>query len=268
MTASLTATGAESGRLPPSPVAGRTPASRSSAIDSPSMTRAAALASGVAVALETNGTVRDARGLASSTKSDVGRQRELDVDEPAHADALGDRLGRLADALDLLATERDGRQGARRVAGVHAGLLDVLHDAAEEQLGAVVERVDVDLDRVVEEAVDEHRVLRRDLGGAPDVVLQRRLVVDDLHAAAAQHVRRAHQHRVADLVGDRAWRASNVVAMPCLGDGRPASASTLPERAALLGEVDRGGRGADDRHAGRLETRRRARAASARRAGR
>ena len=35
----------------------------------PSMIRAAALASGTAVALETNGTVRDARGLASSTYS-------------------------------------------------------------------------------------------------------------------------------------------------------------------------------------------------------
>jgi hypothetical protein len=33
----------------------------------PSAIRAAAFASGVAVALETNGTVRDARGLASST---------------------------------------------------------------------------------------------------------------------------------------------------------------------------------------------------------
>ena len=35
----------------------------------PSMIRAAALASGTAVALETNGTVREARGLASSTYS-------------------------------------------------------------------------------------------------------------------------------------------------------------------------------------------------------
>ena len=35
----------------------------------PSMTRAAALASGTAVALETNGTVREARGFASSTYS-------------------------------------------------------------------------------------------------------------------------------------------------------------------------------------------------------
>jgi len=40
---------------------------RSSAIEVPSMTRAAALASGTAVALDTNGTVREARGLASST---------------------------------------------------------------------------------------------------------------------------------------------------------------------------------------------------------
>ena len=47
--------------------AGSTPAARSDAIDSPIITRAAALASGVAVALDTNGTVRLARGLASST---------------------------------------------------------------------------------------------------------------------------------------------------------------------------------------------------------
>ena len=44
-----------------------TPAARRSAIDSPSISRAAALASCVAVALETNGTVREARGLASMT---------------------------------------------------------------------------------------------------------------------------------------------------------------------------------------------------------
>ena len=67
ITASLTAIGWSAGRSPPSPCAGSTPAARRSAIDSPSMTRAAALASGVAVALETNGTVREARGLASRT---------------------------------------------------------------------------------------------------------------------------------------------------------------------------------------------------------
>ena len=67
ITASLTATGALAGRSPPSPSAGSSPSARSSAMVAPSMIRAAALASGVAVAFDTNGTVRDARGLASST---------------------------------------------------------------------------------------------------------------------------------------------------------------------------------------------------------
>ena len=80
------------------------------------------------------------------------------------------------------APERDRRQRARRVAGVDAGLLDVLHDAAEVELGAVVERVDVDLDGVLEEAVDQHRVLRADVGRLVDVGLERGVVVDDLHA--------------------------------------------------------------------------------------
>ena len=90
-----------------------------------------------------------------------------------------------------------------------AGLLDVLHDAADVELGAVVERVDVDLDRVVEEPVDEQRMARAHDALALDaleVVGERRRVVDDLHAAAAEHVARAHEHRVADALGDRAPR--------------------------------------------------------------
>ena len=35
------------------------------------------------------------------------------------------------------------------------GLLDVLHDATEEQLTAVVQGVNIDLDGVVEKTVDE-----------------------------------------------------------------------------------------------------------------
>ena len=46
-------------------LAGMSPSARSSASVAPTMSRAATLASGTAVALETNGTVRLARGLAS-----------------------------------------------------------------------------------------------------------------------------------------------------------------------------------------------------------
>ena len=55
--------------------------------------------------------------------------------------------------------QRVRRQRTGRVAGVDAGLLDVLHDAADHHLGAVADAVDVDLDRVVEEAVQQHRRL-------------------------------------------------------------------------------------------------------------
>ncbi len=54
-----------------------------------------------------------------------------------------------------LGRQRVRRQHARRVAGVDAGLLDVLHHAADDGALAVGDAVDVDLDRVLEELVDE-----------------------------------------------------------------------------------------------------------------
>jgi hypothetical protein len=46
--------------------------------------------------------------------------------------------------------------------------------------------------------VDQHRAVARNLHGGGDVVVELRLAVDDFHGAAAQHVGRAHQHRIAD----------------------------------------------------------------------
>lgn len=133
-----------------------------------------------------------------------------------------------------------------------ARFLDVLHDAAEVELVAVVERVDVDLDGVVEEAVDQHRAGRGDLGGLGDVRLEAGLVVDDLHAAAAEHVGRAHQDRVADLVGDGlGTREGGGGAV--LGGGQARVGEDPAEGAAVLGGVDGLGRGADHRYAVVLE---------------
>ena len=67
-TASFTETGAPSGRLAPSPVSGSILwTERRWAIDTPTPIIAAALASCTPVALEVNGTVREARGFASIT---------------------------------------------------------------------------------------------------------------------------------------------------------------------------------------------------------
>ena len=40
---------------------------------------------------------------------------------------------------------------------MHAGLLDVFHDAADDDLRAIREGIDVDLGRIVQEAVQQHR---------------------------------------------------------------------------------------------------------------
>ena len=119
-----------------------------------------------------------------------------------------------------------GRQRARRVAGVDAGLLDVLHDAAEVELLAVVEGVDVDLDGLVEELVDQHRVVAGRLGLPCRWSASRR-------RRRCPCRRRPARRRAGPAPGSRSRRrsasaSSTVVAVPCLGAGRPASASTRP----------------------------------------
>ena len=65
------------------------------------------------------------------------------------------------------------------------------------------DRVDVDLDRVLEELVDEDRAARaRPATAFVHVAVERLVVVDDLHRAAAEHVARPHEHRVADAARD------------------------------------------------------------------
>ena len=63
------------------------------------------------------------------------------------------------------ALQREGRQRAGAVAGVHAGLLDVLHHAGHEHRLAVAERVDVHLGGAAEVLVDQHRAVAGDLHG-------------------------------------------------------------------------------------------------------
>jgi len=78
-----------------------------------------------------------------------------DVERKRKAARLPFQLG------DHLLVERVGRQRARRVTGVNASLLDVLHDAGDERVLAVAQAIDVDLDGVGEIAVEQQRTLCR-----------------------------------------------------------------------------------------------------------
>ncbi len=238
---------------------------------SPSMIRQASLASGRPTALETNGTVRDARGLASITYSSPPCDGVLHVEQPDDAERERDLARGGADLLEHLLAERVRRQHAGAVAGVHAGLLDVLHDAADPDVAAVAQGVDVDLGGVLEKAVqkDGRRALRalsvgrvvtgpgeRRGGGAgaaaadlaAQVVGEAVVGVDDLHGAAAEHVGGAHDQREADEVG----ALERFLQRAGGGVGRRLVAEAVEQRAearAVLGEVDRIDAGAEQRHA-------------------
>src|SRR4029077_14615735 len=79
--------------------------------------------------------------------------------------------------------------------------------------GGVAHGVDVDLHRVLEETVDQHRAFGREPALAPEAAgggerVHRRVealhVVDDLHGPAAEHVGGAHEHGEAEAGGDAA----------------------------------------------------------------
>ena len=151
-------------------------------------------------------------------------------------------------SLDDRAGQAVGRDRAGRIAAVHAGLLDVLHDAADDHLLAVGDGVDVDFGGVFQEAVDQHRLALGDHEGRGHETLELAGIVADFHRPAAQHEARPHEHRIADLghfdagLGhvprDAVGRLLEVQPLQHLG-----------ELLAVLGVFDRIDARADDRHA-------------------
>ena len=82
-------------------------------------------------------------------------QRELDVQQPDDAESRAEPPDDAADVAVRLVVQRRRREDARGVARVDSRLLDVLHHRADVHGDAVAERIDVDLERAFEEAVDQ-----------------------------------------------------------------------------------------------------------------
>lgn len=131
---------------------------------------------------------------------------------------------------------------------MHASLLDVLHDAANQHHFAVADGVHIHFYRVVEEAVEQHWRIVRHAHSGLEVAAQVGFVINDFHRAAAQHVRRTHHQRVANF-----FRLLNGLFDSGHGGVRRLfqlqTVNRLLETLAVFRTVNRVRAGADNRHA-------------------
>src|SRR5690606_27695854 len=135
------------------------------------------------------------------------------------------------------------------VTGVHAGLLDVLHDRADHHLLAVAHGIHVHLDGAVEEVVEQHRAVIGHLHRLAHVALEFFFLVDNFHCPTTEYVGRTHHQRITDGLGRRdgfllaarggVLRLTQIQAL-----------HHLLEALTIFGAVDRVRAGTDDRHAG------------------
>ena len=88
------------------------------------------------------------------------------------------------------------------VAGVDAGTFHVFHDAGDEHIFPIANRVRFRLD-AHQVLVNQHRVLDALREDNAHVLHNVAVLIGDNHVLTAQHIRRAHQHRVAQLVRRR-----------------------------------------------------------------
>ena len=142
---------------------------------------------------------------------------------------------------------------------MHARLLDMLHDARDMHVLAVAERVDVDLDRAREVAVEQDRAVARDDDRLADVALEMR----GCRARSPSRGRPARR-RGGSPAGSRCSRRSpcacaSVEAMPFLGCFRPSrltsswNRSRSSARSMASGEVPRIGMPSASQRVGELQ---------------
>ena len=127
----------------------------------------------------------------------------------------------------------------------------MLHDARHEDLLTVADGVHLQL-LAHDVAVHQHGAVGIDLYGGLEVVAQRLLIRDDLHGTSAEHVARAHQHRIADPLGGP-HALFDIGHRLGFGLGNTQLLHDLLEAAAVLGIADGLDVGAHDGHAQRME---------------
>ena len=171
--------------------------------------------------LRRTGTVRDARGFASSTYSSPSRSASWRLSRPRRAGPGRELTRSPRISASSAGRHRRRRQHARGIAGVHSGRLDVLEDRRPPR------RPRRRRARRRRARAHPRGTRPRATGSATEISSGR---ARDVHAPAAEDVVRADEHGIADPLGDRARFLAVVSATPQAGARRPSSASSAPKR--------------------------------------
>ena len=130
-----------------------------------------------------------------------------------------------------------------------AGLLNMLHDAADHDRLAIGQGIHVNFDGIFQIFVNQDGMFRRYLNGLVDIGLQTFLIIDDFHRPPAQDIGRPHH----DGVGQACRHGCRLVERAGHAAGRLFQSQLVQqslEALAILGKVNRVRRGAQNRHAG------------------
>ena len=120
---------------------------------------------------------------------------ELRIHQANDVQSLGKLHDLLVQFLLELLRQAERRQRATGIAGVNAGLLDMLHDAADQHAFTVADTVDIDFGSQIQESIEQHRACVRHADGRVHVRGEIFFAVDYFHRPAAQDVRRPDDER-------------------------------------------------------------------------
>ena len=169
----------------------------------------------------------------------------LHIHQAHHMQLAGKSAGVVHQRVDHLFAQVLGRIAADGVARVNAGALYLLHDAGDQEIGAVADGIHFALG-AVDVFIHQHRVAHIHMGGDNAHVFGHiGAAVGHDHILAAQHIAGAHQHGIAHFLGSLECLGEGVYGA-ALGTGNAAALQQFVKALTVLGFVNGIGGGAQN----------------------
>ena len=88
------------------------------------------------------------------------------------------------------------------VTGMHTRLFNVFHDAGDDDIGSISDRIDINLGGILQKSVNQHRLPLGNGKSLCDVSFELRRVIADFHSATTENEARSHQRWKTDFGTD------------------------------------------------------------------